>query len=330
MTTSASARSAGIRASRDSFLRSHIGLAGVVALIVVTSAVFSLGSPYFLDAQNFINIFRQEAPALVIAVGMTFVITTKGIDLSVGSLTAVTGCLGAVVLQGTSSPVFAIALMIAAGAAAGAANGYFVAYQKLPPFIVTLAGLTAYQGVAFLITGGTSILVTDQTFSAIGGGSVAGLPIPVLMAVIVALLGWFVFAHTRFGMHVVAIGSNIVGSRRAGVPTARVLVLVYIVSGVLAAVAGLIIMGRLMAGSSNTGQTLALEVVTGVVLGGTSLFGGRGSVLGSMLGILLLGIISNGLTLLQFSPFYVPIVQGGILLVALLAQSIAGLQSREV
>lgn len=317
------------RASSQGFIRTHVGLIGVIVLILVTSAFFTINSPYFLDAANFINIIRQQAPSFVIAVGLTFVITTKGIDLSVGSIAAMTGSMGAVVLAETGSTLLGLLSMLGLGAIAGLVNGWFVAHEKLPAFIVTLAGLTAYMGMALLITGGSSIPVTDDAFIWLGRGTIAGLSVPVLIAIGVTAVGWFLFAKTRFGMHVVAIGSNTVGARRSGVATNRVLMLVYLMSGIMAGLAGVIITARLAAGSSSTGQTLALEVVTGVVLGGTSLFGGRGSIIGSMLGVFLLGVISNGLTLLRFNPFYVPIVQGAILLVALWAQRKAGLQTRE-
>lgn len=319
----------GVRASSQGFLRSHIGLIGVIALILLTSALFASQTPYFLEPSNILNIIRQQSPAFVIAVGVTFVITTKGIDLSVGSIAAMTGAAGAVVLAESGSTFLAVIAMLGIGALAGLVNGYFIALQKLPAFIVTLAGLTAYQGVALLITGGSSVPIADEAFIFLGRGSIAGVAVPVIIAVVVAAVGWFLFAHTRFGMHVVATGSNTVGARRSGVRTQRVLVLVYVMSGTLAGLAGLIITARLAAGSSSTGQTLALEVVTGVVLGGTSLFGGRGSVIGSMLGVFLMGIIGNGLTLLRFNPFYVPIVQGGILIVALWAQRAAGLQTKD-
>lgn len=327
--TAATATATAHRASGQGFLRSNVGLIGVIALILVTSAFFTLNSPYFLDAPNLLNIVRQQAPSFVIAVGLTFVITTKGIDLSVGSIAAMSGAAGAVVLAQTGSTLLGVVSMLAIGAVAGLANGWFIAYQRLPAFIVTLAGLTGFMGLALLTTGGTSIPVTDEAFIWLGRGSIGGLSVPVLIALVVTGVGWFLFARTRFGMHVVAIGSNTIGARRSGVATHRVLVLCYLMSGVLAGLAGLIITARLAAGSSSTGQTLALEVVTGVVLGGTSLFGGRGSVIGSMLGVFLMGIISNGLTLLRFNPFYVPIVQGAILLIALLAQRRAGLLGRD-
>lgn len=316
-----------VRANRQTVARRHLGIIGVCALIVVTSAIFAWRSPYFLDLNNLLNILRQQAPTIIIAVASTFVITTKGIDLSVGSLTALTGSAGAVALVATHSAAIAIVLMLAVGGAAGAINGFFVAYQRVPAFIVTLAGLTGYQGVALLITGGGSVPINDPVFAEIGLGRLAGISVPAIMALVVAVVGWFAFTKLRFGMRVVATGSNAVGTRRSGVSTARVIMAVYVLSGLLSAVAGVVIAARLGAGSSNAGQTLALEVVTGVVLGGTSLFGGRGSVIGSALGILLLGIITNGLTLLQMNPFYVPIVQGAILLLALWAQAAVGLQS---
>lgn len=315
-----------VRARRQSWVREHLGIIGVVTLIAIACVAFTASSPYFLSFANFSNILRQQAPTIIIAVGVTFVITTKGIDLSVGSLAALGGCTGAAVATNSSSPWLALMAMLAVGVAAGALNGWFIAYKKVPAFIVTLAGFTAFPGLALLITGGGSIPVTQESLLYFGQGEALGLPVPALIALIVVGLGWLVHSKTRFGMRVVAAGSNTTGARRSGVPTQRILMAVYVIAGASAALAGLIIAGRLGAGSSNVGQTLALEVVTAVVLGGTSLFGGRGSVIGSALGAVLLGVISNGLTLLQMNPFYIPIVQGAILLAALWAQSAVGLQ----
>jgi simple sugar transport system permease protein len=294
------------------------GVFSIAAFFVVMVIVFSLITDTFLTEANLLNILRQIAPLMIVAVAMTFVITTAGIDLSVGSVLALINALAAISLQaGVYWPVV-VALMLAAGIVIGLIQGFFVAYEGIPAFIVTLAGLSAIRGTALLLTKGYSIPIDPQSpFNEIGRGWVFGLPMPAIVAVIVLILGFVAFNETTFGRYVTGVGANAEAVRRAGVDTKRVTLSVYAISGLAAAMAGLIIAARLGSGSSNAGGGFELDVIAAVVLGGTSLFGGRGTMLGTMLGALTVAVIGNGLILYHLSPFLTPIVEGVIILLAI-------------
>lgn len=292
-----------------------LAVGGVLVLLLI---FFSLTAEAFLTAPNILNILRQIAPTMITAVAMTFVITTSGIDLSVGSMVALSGSLLAIWAHGGMDPALALALVLGIGFVVGLVNGWFTAYFGLPPFIVTLATLGIVRGTALLVTQGYSTpLPLGSWLTFLGQGRIANIPVPALIAVFVAGTGWFLFTQTPFGRYVVGLGSNYESLRRAGVDTKLVNLTVYVMSGLAAALSGVIITARLASGSSNAGVGFELEVITAVVLGGTSLLGGRGSMLGTVLGALVLGVIANGLILLHVSPFYVQIAQGSILLLAI-------------
>lgn len=302
-------------------LGSHAGTVAIAVFLLVLIIVFFIATPDFLTTSNMLNMLRQTAPTLVVAVAMTFVITTGGIDLSVGSNVAVTGSAMAILISHGWNPTLALIAVIVLGAVLGAVMGWFVAYQGIFAFIVTLAGLYALRGVALAMTNGYSIAIPQTWVLSLGQGRVLGIPTPVIIAAFAALLGWFLFAKTPFGRYVTALGSNKESLRRTGVNIKFVTFMVYVLSGMFAAVAGVMIAARLASGSSNAGTFFELEVITAVVLGGTNLFGGRGSIVGTILGSLVLGVILNGLVLLGVSPFYVQVVTGAILLAAVTANA---------
>jgi simple sugar transport system permease protein len=211
-----------------------------------------------------------------------------------------------------------IVLMLALGALIGAVQGFFIAYEGIPAFIVTLAGLSAIRGTALLLTKGYSIPVDPESaFNAIGRGWVLGIPLPAIIAVAILIIGYLIFSETSFGRYVTGVGANTEALRRAGVNTKRTILGVYVLSGSAAALAGLILAARLGSGSSNAGVGFELDVIAAVVLGGTSLFGGRGTMIGTMLGALTVAVIGNGLILAHLSPFLTPIVTGIIMLIAI-------------
>jgi simple sugar transport system permease protein len=289
---------------------------GVVLLVLVV--FFSFTADRFMSLPNVLNMLRQIAPTLIVAVTMTFVITTSGIDLSVGSMVALSGSLLAIMIHAGWNPTVALLLVLLLGVVVGAVNGWFSSYQGLPPFIVTLATLSVVRGSALLFTGGYSTPISsDAWVTVLGQGRVAGVPVPAIIAVLVAIAGGLVFTQTPYGRYVVGLGSNAESLRRTGVNTRFVGLMVYIMSGLAASTAGVLVAARLASGSSNAGVGFELEVITAVVLGGTSLLGGRGSVVGTAIGALVLGVIANGLVLLHVSPFYIQIVQGAILLIAI-------------
>lgn len=312
--------------TRSARASAHIGRhAQTIAIAVVLVALlifFAFSADRFATMGNLLNLMRQIAPTMIVATAMTFVISTAGIDLSVGSTVALSGSLLAIVLQQGWDPTLALLAILALGALVGFVNGWFSAYQNIPPFIVTLAMLSIMRGTALRATEGYSTPIDgDLWIVQIGQGRIAGVPVPAILAVLVALAGWLVLTRTPFGRYVIGLGSNGESLRRTGVNTRRVGLAVYMLTGVAAAVAGVLIATRLSSGSSNAGAGFELEVITAVVLGGTSLFGGRASMLGTILGALTLGVIANGLVLLHVSPFYVQIVQGGILLLAIFANN---------
>ncbi len=299
-------------------LLEHAQVLSIAAFFLLCCLAFAFASPVFLTPGNLLNILRQLAPMLIAAVAMTFVITTGGIDLSIGSTVALANALAAMALgAGVPWPLAATGLLLG-GAAVGAAQGWFAAYQKVPSFIVTLAGLSILRGVALLLTQGYSIPITGAPgFIALGRGWVLGVPIPAVIAALVAVAGFVTLEQTRYGRQVVAVGANMEAARRVGMPAQRVAASVFALTGAASACAGLIIAARLGSGSSNAAVGFELEAIAAVVLGGTSLMGGSGTVVGTVLGALTIAAIGNGLILVHTSPFLVQIVTGAIILLAI-------------
>lgn len=298
-------------------LTEHAELLSIALFFVACLLFFGLMSSTFLTAGNLLNIVRQAAPILIVAVAMTLVIITAGIDLSVGSTVALINALAAIFMaQGMDASV-TIPVLLLIGAGLGLLQGWFIAYQGIPAFIVTLAGLSILRGFALWLTEGYSIPISGAPgFLWLGRGTLAGLPVPALIAALSALLGFVVILRTRYGRQVVAVGSNMEAARRVGMPSRWVLASVYLVSGLACAVSGILIAARLGSGSSNAAVGFELQVIAAVVLGGTSLMGGKGSMAGTVLGTLTIAVIGNGLILLNVSPFFTQIVTGTIILAA--------------
>lgn len=294
----------------------------VLGMLLLLIVAFSLATEQFLTAGNALNLLRQYAPTLIVAVAMTFVITSAGIDLSVGAIAALTGALAASLVGFGQPSWLAILAMLALGLVAGAVHGWFTAYQGIPALIVTLAGLTAWRGIAQLMTQGYSIGIDANTFFvALGQGQIGPVPVPALIAVAVVVLGWIVMNRTKYGQYITGIGSNEEAVRRAGVNTRLVKLSAYMLTGAAAALGGMIYAARLASGSANAAVAFELEVIAAVVLGGTSIFGGRGTIIGAVLGALTIAVISNGLILMRVSAFAVPVVQGLVLLLAIWANT---------
>lgn len=300
------------------FLSEHAQVLSITVFFLACLVFFSATTDTFLTLGNILNVVRQAAPILVVAVAMTLVIITGGIDLSVGSQVALVNAVAAIIMaMGYPWPTVVIG-MIAFGALMGIAQGWFIAYQGIPAFIVTLAGLSILRGFALWLTQGYSIPIKDAPgFFWLGRGEFLGLPVPALIAVLVAVIGYVVIAYTKYGRQVVAVGSNLEAVRRVGMPAKWIVASVYMVSGIACALAGLLIAARLGSGSSNAAVGFELQVIAAVVLGGTSLMGGRGSILGTVLGTLTIAVIGNGLILMHISPFFTQIVTGAIILVAI-------------
>lgn len=302
------------------FLFHNFGVLSISVVFLVLFIFFSLQADAFLTTNNLVNVLRQIAPTVIVAVAMTFVITTGAIDLSVGSIVGLTAAAIAIFAE-SGNALVALLMTLGIGLGLGLINGALTAYGKLQSFIVTLAALTAVRGVALLITDGYSTPITSPFLLPLGQGQLLGLYTPTWIAICTVIAGWYVFRHTRFGRYIVAVGSNAESLRRSGVDIRRIQMAALALTGFFAGVAGVITAARLASGSSNSGTMFELEVITAVVLGGTSLMGGRGSIIGSAIGALTLGIISNGLVLLKVDVYWVPIVQGIILVVAIFLNS---------
>lgn len=301
-------------------LAAHFGVVSIFVVFSLLFAFFSVQTAAFLTVENLVNVGRQIAPTIVVGTLMTFVITTGAIDLSVGSVVGLSAALIGLLAK-SGDPLVAFLVPIGIGAAIGFANGWLTAYGRLQSFIVTLAALTAVRGVALLLTQGYSTPIEVEWILAIGQAQVFGVYLPTWIAVGVAIVGWYVLSQTRYGRYIVAVGSNAESLRRSGVDIRRVQLVAFVATSAIASFAGIMVAARLASGSSNSGTGFELEVITAVVLGGTSLLGGRGSIAGTVLGAMTLGIIANGLVLLRFDVYWVPIIQGVILVVAIFLNS---------
>jgi ribose transport system permease protein len=303
----------------------------IIALLVVMLAVTAVWVPNFFGAQNLINVARQASITGVVAVGMTFVILTAGIDLSVGSVLAVVGIVFALMLKSDVPVGIAASGSLALGALIGAFTGIGVTFFAIQPFIMTLATMAIASGVALLISNGTPIAFdsNDAFIALLGNGNLAGVPGPVIVFVIIAVVAALVLRYLPFGRFVYGIGGGIEAARLSGVRTARVLIIVYAISGFCAAIAGLITTSRLFVGHPTAGSFIMLDSIAAVVIGGTSLMGGRGSVIGTVAGVFLLAMVANLLNLLGVSPFNQQVAKGAIIILAVLFTA-QGLRERIV
>ena len=300
------------------FLTEHAQILSISFFFAVCIIFFSMATDVFLSIGNLLNILRQAAPILIVAVAMTFVIITAGIDLSVGSQVALINASAAIILSlGVPWPVVVLAMLLL-GALVGLAQGWFIAYQGIPAFIVTLAGLSILRGFALYMTQGFSIPINGVLgFFALGRGTFLGFPVPAIIALIFTAAASIVISRQIYGRQVVAVGSNPEAARRVGMSSNWIIASVYMLSGISCAIAGLLLAARLGSVSSNAAVGFELQVIAAVVLGGTSLFGGRGSILGTLLGTLTIAVIGNGLILMHISPFFTQIVTGAIILIAI-------------
>jgi ribose transport system permease protein len=298
-------------------LRSAVSQLAAAAAVIVLFGYLSFASDAFISANNLVNIGVQSAVVAIIAIGMTLVIITAGIDLSVGSVAALSGVLGALLVVEYGVPVpLAIAGGTAIGALAGLVNGVLVTRAGMAPFIATLGMLSVARGLVYIVTGSVAVSGAPSEFKLLGQGRLGALPIPILALVIVALAGHFVLTRTKLGRYAYAMGSNVEAARLSGIPVKRYLSIVYVISGALAGIAGMIAASRVDSGQPNFGIGLELDVIAATVIGGASLFGGEGTVIGTLLGALLIALIRNGSVLLDINTFYQQVIIGVIIWVA--------------
>ncbi|WP_097157204.1 ABC transporter permease subunit [Bacillus oleivorans] len=291
-------------------------LLGLLLIVVVLTIM----SPNFLTVDNILNVLRQVSINGLIAFGMTFVILTGGIDLSVGSIFALSSALTAGFMVGGMDPMMAVLLGVMLGALMGAANGLVISKGKVAPFIATLATMTIFRGLTLVYTEGRPItgLSDAVSFQMIGKGYFLGIPFPVILMLISFAILMVVLRKTTFGRGVYAIGGNEEASRLSGLKVDGIKIGVYTISGAMAALAGIILTSRLNSAQPTAGTSYELDAIAAVVLGGTSLSGGRGRIVGTLIGVLIIGVLNNGLNLLGVSSFYQQVVKGGVILLAVL------------
>jgi putative xylitol transport system permease protein len=303
---------------------------GIVTAFFVLCIVLSIVSDYFLELSNILDVLRQTSINGILAIGMTFVILTRGIDLSVGSVAAFAGIVGASFATTSSiagmpgAPyiaVGAILIGILSGTVIGGVSGVVVSRFRIPPFVVTLAMLSIARGLTLLYSGGLPIPDLTPRFRWIGTGDVVGIPVPIFVLAIVFLVSWWTLARTRFGRYVYATGGNPRAATTSGINVSRIRLLVYVISGAAAGLAGIVLAARTGSGLPQAGISYELDAIAAVVIGGTSLSGGIGSVTGTLFGALIIGVMNNGLDLLGVDSNYQQIFKGLMIVGAVMLDS---------
>jgi len=286
---------------------------GLLLVILLVGLFLSLSTDSFMSLSNLTNVARQVSINGILAVGVTFVLLTAGVDLSLGSVVALSGVACATFAHPGDHSVFVpIAVGLLTGTACGLVNGVLVTLGGVAPFIVTLGMMTIARGLALIFSGGRPVADMSNELTALAGDFV-GIPIPVLCFAGVALAAWFFLSNFRLGRHIYAVGGNENAARAAGVPVEQVKLFAYGLCGLLAGVAGVVLAARITTGQPNAGQAYELDAIAAVVIGGTSLAGGVGTITGTLLGVLLIGVINNGLDLQGVSSYYQAVIKGVII-----------------
>lgn len=294
---------------------------GVLLVLAVLIVFFTTQNPRFLSLRNVTNILTEVSIYGIIAVGMTFVILTGGVDLAVGSLLALAAMCGAAAVHAMGgefawSWLVALSIACAVGTSVGYLHGKAITRLNVPPFIVTLGGLTVWRGATLILSEGGPISGFDESFRWWGRGDVLGIPVPVLVLIVVAAAGFITARFTRYGRQVYAVGGNPEAARLSGVNVKRILVSVYVIIGFLSGLSGFLLSARLGSAEAVAGVSYELRVIAAVVIGGTSLFGGLGGVGGTIIGSVLLGVLLNGLVMIDVSAYYQQVIIGVIIVLA--------------
>ncbi|BAY13088.1 ABC transporter permease subunit [Calothrix sp. NIES-2098] len=295
-----------------------IQIAGILPILLLICILFAVLTPSFLTPGNAINILRQASINIVLATGMTFVILTGGIDLSVGSILAVSAVVTLIASLVPGLGWAAVIVGLLTGLVLGLINGALITFLDVPPFIVTLGSLTALRGVAYLVANGTTVINRDINFAWVGNSYLGPFPWLVVIALLAVLASWFILRQTVLGVQIYAVGGNERAARLTGIKVNRVLLFVYGVSGLLAGLAGIMSASRLYSASGLLGQGYELDAIAAVILGGTSFTGGIGTIGGTLLGALIIAILNNGLTLLNLSYFWQLVVKGLVIILAVM------------
>ncbi|WP_152267953.1 ABC transporter permease [Agriterribacter humi] len=292
---------------------------GIFIAFIVICIMLSIATPYFFTAQNIIIVLRQVSINGILAIGVTFVIIAGGIDLSLGSVLAATGVVAASFAHpGTYALVVPVMLGILTGVIIGAINGLTITLGKVAPFIVTLGMMTIARGLALVWSDGRPVTNLSPAFNYIGGGDLLHIPVPILLFVLVIIVSAVILNYTRIGRYIYAVGGNENAARASGIRVSGVKLFAYIMCSGLAGLAGIVLASRITTGQPNAGIAYELDAIAAVVIGGTSLLGGRGSIAGTVIGVLIIGVINNGLDLLNVTSYYQQIIKGIIIIGAVL------------
>jgi len=297
---------------KGSVLRSFALVFVIIAIVII----MSFASPVFMTSKNIVNIIRQISINGIIAVGMTFVILTGGIDLSVGSVVAITSVICGYLLEQGTYWLAACLVAIAISFIFGAFNGLMIAYVGFQPFIATLATVTMGSGIALAFSDGKPFVIKNESFLAIGQGYIGSVPIPIILLILVVAAGLVILKTTTFGRYVYAIGGNKHAAELSGVRTRRVELMVYVISAFCASIVGLILSARISSGQPTSGSGYELDAIAATAIGGTSMSGGVGSLVGTIFGFVILGLMTNSMNLLNINSFYQQIVKGILIILA--------------
>lgn len=292
-----------------------------ITVLVVILIIATFLSEAFLTVDNILNVVRQVSITAIIAAGMTFVILTAGIDLSVGSILAVAGALSATVAVKTGSVFLAVIVALGVGAFFGWFNGMFITKGSIPPFITTLATMVLARGCVLVYTNGSPIATKSDSYNFIGKGYILGIPFPVIVLILLYIVCHIILKYTKFGRSVFSLGGNREATRLSGINISRVEILVYTISGLLAGLTGIILTARLGSAQPTAGEGYELDAIASVILGGTSLAGGQGAIFTTVIGAMILGVLDNILVLMNVNPFASNIVKGIVILLAVLVDS---------
>lgn len=288
----------------------------IILIFILLFAAMSLFAPNFFTAGNMANVLRQVSINGLCAIGMTFVILTGGIDLSVGAIIGVSGVLTAMMMLHNVPPVLASAISLALCTLIGLATGLLISYIEIPPMVATMGTMTSLRGVAYLITGGTPVFGFHPGYAVIGQGYVGSVPIPVIILAVSFAAGIFFLSRTRYSRYIYGVGGNEEVARLSGINVHKVKGFVYAVSGFCSALAGLVMLGRLNSGQPRAGEGYEMDVITAVVLGGVSLTGGVGKLGHVVFGVLIIGVLTNGMTMMAVDDYWQRVVKGLVLLLA--------------
>lgn len=300
-------------------VKHFVGDYGILLILAIVMVILTFTAHNFLTVDNLTNVVRQSSIVGLVAVGMTFVMITAGIDLSVGSVVGLAGILAAMAAPASGNAfVLPIVIGLAVGALVGFISGAMVVWGSILPFLATLAMMAIARSATLVISGGKPVSDVSSQFEWLGAGFIGPIGVPVVIFLGTAAVAEFTLAKTRFGQHVYAVGGNEESSQKVGIPVKRILLAVYMISGLCAGLAGIVLTARLDGAAPLNGTGYELQAIAAVVIGGTSLFGGRGTIRGTILGVLLLGVVINGLNLLGVSSYYQQAVQGVILVIAVL------------